>query len=134
MIVTTYLLVKYIILGLMPYFRKEIIILISIFLIGSILIIAIYYMINLNKLSKLGKEPEQEPQQQTSQESFKDKREDFNKYLKDVADKGLKTMQQEKLAKAREQAQNREAQKFNKTTETKVTREANEYNNEMEQE
>ena len=88
----------------------------------------------LNGLSKLGKEPEQEPQQQTSQESFKDKREDFNKYLKDVADKGLKTMQQEKLAKAREQAQNREAQKFNKTTETKVTREANEYNNEMEQE
>lgn len=52
----TYLLIRYVVLELMPYFRKEIIILISIFLIGSLLRLAIYYMINLNKLSKLGKE------------------------------------------------------------------------------
>lgn len=52
----TYLLIKHVILKSIPYFRKEIIILISVFLIGSILILAIYYLVNLNKLSKLGKE------------------------------------------------------------------------------
>ena len=77
----------------------------------------------LNGLSKLGKEPEQEPQQQTSQESFKDKREDFNKYLKDVADKGLKTMQQEKLSKAKEQAVKREEEKFSKQGNVQNTQE-----------
>lgn len=42
----TYLLIKHVILKSIPYFRKEII----------ILILAIYYLVNLNKLSKLGKE------------------------------------------------------------------------------
>ena len=39
--------------------------------------------------------------------------------LKEVAEKGLKTMQQEKLSKAREQAKAREEQKFNKVEEEK---------------
>lgn len=51
-----YLLIKYVILNLIPYFGQLAIILIGTFIIGSIFVLAIYYMINLNKLSKLGKE------------------------------------------------------------------------------
>lgn len=72
MIAITYLLIKHIILELMSYFRKEIIILISVFLIGSIFVLAIYYMINLNKLSKLGKEKIYEELDNNTQKIFKE--------------------------------------------------------------
>ncbi len=72
MVAITYLLIKYIILELIPYFRKEIIILISIFLICSILILTIYYMINLNKLSKLGKEKIYKELDNNTQKVFKE--------------------------------------------------------------
>lgn len=72
MVAITYLLIKYIILELIPYFRKEIIILISVFLIGSILILTIYHMINLNKLSKLGKEKIYKELDNNTQKVFKE--------------------------------------------------------------
>ncbi len=72
MVAITFLLIKHIILELTPYFSKGIIILISVFLIGSILILAIYYMVNLNKLSKLGKEKIYKELDSNTQKIFKE--------------------------------------------------------------
>lgn len=72
MVTITYLFIKYIILELIPYFRKEIIILISTFIIGSIFILAIYYMINLNKLSRLGREKIYKELDDNTQKVFKE--------------------------------------------------------------
>lgn len=72
MFIIIYLLIKYVILELTLYFRKEIIILIGVFLIGSIFIIAIYYLSNLNKLSKLGREKICEELDNNIQKVFKE--------------------------------------------------------------
>ena len=95
----------------------------------------------INKITNT-KEPEEvkkeekvvEVAQKVQEQPFKEKRDDFDKYLKEVANKGLKTIQQEKLSQAREQAKAREEQKFNKTAGTKTVTQEEEQDEEMEQE
>ena len=78
-----------------------------------------------NLINKITNTKEQEPKIEKEEpkaekiETLKERKDDFDKYLKEVAEKGLKTMQQEKLSKAREQAKAREEQKFNKVEEEK---------------